>query len=158
MSKKRQILFSAGAILLLLIFAGAMLIVGRGHTVYVDSKSMDYEGQKYTPPYKVVVYVNGEQIAKLYDKERGMSTCIGQNFTMTLEITDVQGGAEKTATYNVRLPYNMDGVTINLPGLLAGLPEEAYIAEFIIIPTEPADEEVVTDEFDLPDDELEDAG
>ena len=77
MKTKRTILFRLGAVLLLLIIAGIMMVIGRGHTVYIDNKSIDYNGQTYTTPYKVVVYVDGEQVAKLRDKERGMATCIG---------------------------------------------------------------------------------
>ena len=95
MRAKRTILFRIGAILLLLIIAGIMMVIGRGHTVYIDNKSIDYNGQTYTTPYKVVVYVDGEQVAKLRDKERGMATCIGQTFKMTLEITQEKGGSEE---------------------------------------------------------------
>ena len=69
MKKKRTLLFRVGAILLLLIIAGFMMLIGRGHTVYIDNKSLEYNGQTYTTPYKVVVFVDGEQVAKLRDKE-----------------------------------------------------------------------------------------
>ena len=98
---KRTILFRIGAILLLLIIAGIMMVIGRGHTVYIDNKSIDYNGQTYTTPYKVVVYVDGEQVAKLRDKERGMATCIGQTFKMTLEITQEKGGSEEMVDVTV---------------------------------------------------------
>ena len=35
----------------------------------------------------------------------------------------------------------MDGVIINIPGYLAGLPEEAYLTEFVPVVTEEPDEE-----------------
>ena len=54
-----------------------MTIIGRGHTIYLDSKTLEYDGQTYKPAYKTVVYVDGQQVAKLYDKERGVATCIG---------------------------------------------------------------------------------
>lgn len=143
---------------LLLVIAGIMMVIGRGHTVYMDNKSLEYNGQTYTTPYKVVVYVDGEQVAKLRDKERGMATCIGQKITMTLEITQEKGGSEETRTVTIPVPYSMDGVAINLPGYLAGLPEEAYLSEFQIQveETEAETEEGVGDEipvegFDLGD-------
>ena len=37
----------------------------------------------------------------------------------------------------------MDGIIINLPAILAGLPEEAWLSEFIpAVKEEPAEEEV----------------
>ncbi len=150
MNAKRKFLFRAGAIAILLLIAGAMFIVGRGHTVFLDNKALDYNGQTYPSPYKVVVYVNGEQAAKLYDKERGKAICIGQKFTMSLEITKEKGGSMETAAVTIDLPHNMDGIIINLPALLADLPKEAYLTEFISASPEPEAEDIVTDEFSIP--------
>ena len=49
------------------------------------------------------------------------------------------------------VPYGMDGITINIPALMAGLPQDAYLSEFVIeVPdTGATDEEIVTDEFDM---------
>lgn len=157
MKMKRTSLFRAGAILLLLIIAGIMMVVGRGHTVYIDNKSLDYNGQTYSTPYKVVVFVDGEQVAKLRDKERGMATCIGQKFNMTLEITQEKGGSEETVNVALNLPHHMDGIAINLPAYLAGLPEDAYLSEFQIAveeteePSEEAPIDGAVDEFGLGD-------
>ncbi len=154
MKSKRIILFRIGAILFLLVLAGIMMVIGRGHTVYVDNKTLEYNGQTYKTPYKVVVFVDGEQVAKLYDKERGMTTCIGQKVGMTLEITQEKGGTEEVKDITISLPYNMDGIAINLPAYLAGLPEEAYLSEFQPAPDQPEEDEsdeAVTDEFGLGD-------
>ena len=131
MKNKRQFLFRLGAIVLLLAIAAVMMVVGRGHSIYLDNKALEYEGVTYEAPYKVVVFVGGEQVAKLYDNERGAAVNIGQNFEMTLEITLEKGGEEVTTTHQLKLPYDMDGVVINLPGYLADLPQEAYISEFV---------------------------
>ncbi len=157
MKMKRTFLFRAGAILLLLIIAGIMMVIGRGHTVYIDNKSLDYNGQTYSTSYKVVVFVDGEQVAKLRDKERGMATCIGQKFNMTLEITQEKGGSEETVNVALNLPHHMDGIAINLPAYLAGLPEDAYLSEFQIAveeteePSEEAPIDGAVDEFGLGD-------
>ena len=52
----------------------------------------------------------------------------------------------------MKLPYKLDGVVVNLPGLLANLPQEAIQSEFVPIVTEAssADEEVPGgDEFEM---------
>ena len=90
----------------------------------------------------------GEQVAKLYDRERGSATCIGQKFTVTLEITEKKGGSETTQTYTIPLPKNMDGIIINLPAYLAGLGEDAYLTEFIPSP----DAEIVEEDTPSGDD------
>ena len=128
--KKRTLFFRIGAIVILLAIAAVMMVIGRGHTVYFDNKKLEYNGETYDTPYKVCVYVNDERVAKLYDKERGMATWIGQNFEMTLEITQE--------------------IVINLPGFLAGLDQDAYITEFVPVATE----ETTTEDEQLPGDEF----
>ena len=151
MKSKRTFLFRALTVLVLLLIAGTMFIVGSGHTVYPDNKKIEYNGQTYPCPYKIEVFVKDESVAKLYEKERGMATCMGQKFQMILEVTQEKGDEQVLRSVTMQLPYNMDGIIINLPALLAGLPAEAYLSEFISAPVEAetVEEEVVTDEFGL---------
>ena len=53
MDKTRRILFRVAAVAILVAIAAVMMIVGRGHTVYLDNKNMEYEGESYSAPYKV---------------------------------------------------------------------------------------------------------
>lgn len=152
MKTKRAFLFRALTVLLLLIIAAVMMIIGRGHTVYLDNKTTEYNGQSYTAPYKVQVFVDDESVAKLKSKDRGMAKNIGQNFKMVLEITEEKGDEPVSMGVAMTLPYNMDGIIVNIPALLAGLPQDAYLSEFVSAPVEEvAEEEVVTDEFAIPD-------
>ena len=139
--KARRLIIRIAAVVVLVVIGIIMSIVGRGHTIYLDNKTLEYEGNTYKAPYKVTVYVDGEQLTKLYDKERGSATCLGQTFTVTLEIMESKGGSEETQTYKIPLPKNMDGIIINRPGYLAGLPEEAYLTEFIAAPEPVTDED-----------------
>lgn len=156
MKTKRRIVFSILLLLILVVIAAAMMVIGRGHTLYFDNKTIEnYNGQEYKAAHRVVVTVKGEEVAKLGARERGMSTWIGQNFKMTLEITQEKGGEPEVREISLKLPYSMDGIIVNLPAVLAGLPEEAWLSEFIPAETEaPADEEIPGegDEFGLGDD------
>lgn len=148
MNKKNTILIRVLAVLLLVVVAGVMLVIGRGHTVYFDCKDQEYNGTIYESPYKVEVSVKGERVAKLYSGERGMTTWIGQNFKMSLEITEKKGGDSVVRELDLKLPYGMDGVILNLPALLADLPEDAYLTEFIpTVVEEPDSSEGNSDEF-----------
>ena len=147
--KARRLIIRIAAVVVLVVIGIIMSIVGRGHTIYLDNKTLEYEGNTYKAPYKVTVYVDGEQLTKLYDKERGSTTCLGQTFTVTLEVMETKNGSEEMQTYKIPVPKNMDGVIINIPGYLAGLPEEAYLSEFIAAPTEDiGDDEVPGGEGD----------
>ena len=170
MNKTKTLLIRIITVVFFVALAVLMYFLGRGHTVYIDNKKLEYNGTTYDTPYKVEVYVGGERIdldlirrevyvggeriAKLYDKERGASTCIGANFSMDLVVTQEKGGSEESYTYSIKLPYDKDGLIINIPGLMAGLGEDAYMTEFIsTAPEETVDEEVVTDEFGITMDE-----
>lgn len=138
--KARKWIIRIAAIVVLIVLGVIMSIIGRGHTIYLDNKTLEYDGQTYKAPYKVTVTMDGEQLTKLYDKERGSTTCLGQTFTVTLEIMETKNGAEEVQTYKIPIPKNMDGVIINIPGYLAGLPEEAYLTEFVPVATEEPDD------------------
>ena len=142
MNAKRIWIFRIAAVALLVAIAACMMVIGRGHTIYFDNRSVDYNGQTYEAPYKVTVYVRDEQAAKLYDKERGMSTWIGQGFEMDLEVMEQKGGDEEMIHIRLDLPYNMDGIIMNLPAVLAGLPEEAWLDEFVPAAPEPEPEDL----------------
>ena len=155
MKSKRRLLICLLSVAVLIVIAAARMVIGRGHTIYVDNRSVEYNGQTYETPYKVTVYVKNEQIAKLYDSVRGMSTWIGQYFKLTLEVMEEKGGDEVLQTIQLDLPYNMDGIIVNIPAVLAGLPQEAWLTEFIPTPTKEEDEEEVPgegDEFGMTDD------
>ena len=152
MNKARRLFFRLGTVLILVAICAVMMVIGRGHTVYFDNKQLEYNGTTCECPYKIKVLVKDEQVANLKAKERGMATTIGQNFEMTLKITQAKGDDEVIETYQLKLPYNMDGIVVNLPAYLEGLPEEAWMSEFVPIATESSaeDEEVPSgDEFGM---------
>ena len=118
MNKARRLFFRLGTVLILVAICAVMMVIGRGHTVYFDNKQLEYNGTTCECPYKIKVLVKDEQVANLKAKERGMATTIGQNFEMTLKITQAKGDDEVIETYQLKLPYNMDGIVVNLPAYL----------------------------------------
>ena len=150
MKNKRQLIFRIAALAIVLVIAAAMVVIGRGHTIYFDNKTLEYNGQEYKAYHKVKVIVDGKEVAKLSERDRGMADIMGQTLTMTLEITDEKDGTPHSHKVSMGVPYNMDGIIINLPALMAGQPEEAYMSEFVIVaPEEDEEEEINTDEFDM---------
>ena len=151
---KRSLIFKIGTLAVILGIAACMFVIGRGHTDYFDNKNIEYEGKTLEAPYRAAVFVDGERVARLSPKDRGMATCIGQTFKMTVEITPEKGADAKSYDFTLKLPYSWDGIVLNLPALVEGLPEEAYQSEFFSLATEVSveeDEEIVTDEFTMGD-------
>ena len=151
---KRSLIAKICTVVVILGIAACMFVIGRGHTVYFDAKTIEYNGETLEPGYRTAVFVNGERVARLSAGDRGMATWIGQNFKCTVEVTPEKGAEAVPHEISVKLPYNMDGIVLNLPALLAGLPEDVYLSEFVSLAVESssaAEEEIVTDEFSLGD-------
>ena len=150
---KKSLIAKICTVVVILGIAACMFIIGRGHTVYFDAKAIEYNGETLTSGYRTAIFVNGERVARLSDGDRGMATWIGQNFKCTVEVTPEKGAEAVSHELTVKLPYNMDGIVLNMPALLAGAPESVYLSEFVSMAVEssPAEEEIVTDEFTLGD-------
>lgn len=152
--KKKVLLIRLIVVALCVALGAAMMVIGRGHTIYLDNKTLeDYQGQEYKSFEKVVISVKGEEDIKLAKRERDMATCLGQSFHMTLEVTEKKGDQPRVEEIDLKLPYSMDGIIVNLPALLAGLPEEAWMTEFIPAPEpEETEEPDIGDEFGMGED------
>ncbi len=133
-------LYRGCALLAVLLIAACMFVVGRGHTVYIDNKTLEYNGASYDALQRVEVYVGEERLSRLAKRERTMSTVIGQSFEMRLVNTVNKGDEPTEVTVKLSLPYGWDGIVVNVPGYLAGLPQDAWMTEFVAAP-EPVSEE-----------------
>lgn len=150
MNKGRKWAFRIGALAIVLAIAALMFVIGRGHTVYFDNRSLEYNGKTIDAPYRIDVSVDGERVAKLKEDERGMTDTMGQKFSMVVKIIEEKDGPEKTSAVTMTLPYNMDGIILNIPAMMAGLPEEAYLTEFVqTVVEEPAEEPSEGEDDDL---------
>jgi hypothetical protein len=147
MSNRRKWIFRGCAILAVLAIAALMFVIGRGHTVYIDNKTLEYNGETYNALNKVEVWVGDQRLSKLAKRERTSSTVIGQSFEMKLINTVNKGDEPTEVVVKLSLPYSWDGIVVNVPGYLAGLPQEAWMTEFVSAP------EPVTEEDELPVDE-----
>lgn len=149
MKNHKKLLVRLGVLAVVLGVAAVMLVIGRGHTVYFDNKTAEYEGTEYTAFQRVNVFVNGEQVAKLSKRDRGMATWIGQNFRMELEVTKVKGDEPVRIPVSITLPYNLDGIIVNLPELVAGLPQSVWQSEFVPVAAPAEEEEPIVTEDDM---------
>ncbi|MBQ1491027.1 MAG: hypothetical protein IIZ39_03640 [Blautia sp.] len=135
-------------VIVLIVIAAVMFRIGRGHTIYFDNKPLTAEGQTYDSWYQVEVFVEDERVAKLKAGDRGMVSVMGQDFKMVLHLK-ADADAKKTGSaVTLKLPYDMDGIILNIPALLGGAGEDVYMSEFIPAPVVEEEEEVIlTDEF-----------
>lgn len=149
----RRVLFTSGLIAILVAISVFCLIFGRGHTVYLDNKSI--EGTDYSSYASVDIYYKGEKIVNLQKAERGSITLTGQKLDVEFVVMKKKTSSEEDIKTTITLPYDMDGIVINIPAYLEGADEATYMSEFVsAVPEEDVDEEVpVTDEFGMTTDE-----
>ena len=152
MKSKSRLLIRILAVAALLGIAAWMFVIGRGHTIYFDNKDLTSGGETYKAFYKVEVLVNGETVAKLSSGDRGMVKTVGQDFKMELHITPKKKGKKVGSKVSLPVPYNMDGIILNIPALLNGAEESVYMEEFIpaVVEEDEDADVVVTDEFEMP--------
>lgn len=147
---KRTLLFRLGTVLLLIALAVLMLIIGRGHEIYLDNKTFEYEGNEYQAYYLVVAEAKGNEEQEAFKRDRVALSCMGQKIKIDFTIQDVKNGDKRTESAVISIPYSMDAVVINLPAYFAGLPQDVWMEEFVsmaITDSSSANEEVVLDEF-----------
>ena len=84
MNNKRKWIFRGCTLLVILLIAVLMFIVGRGHTVYIDNKTLEYNGESYGALQKSEVWAGGERLSKLGKRDRTMTTVIGNSFEMRI--------------------------------------------------------------------------
>ena len=141
MNNTRKWVFRGCTLLVVLAIGAVMFVIGRGHTVYIDNKTLEYNGETYEALQRSEVYVGGERLSKLAKRERTMSTVIGQSFEMKLINTASKGDEPTEVTVKLTLPYGWDGIVVNIPGYLAGLPQDAWMTEFVSAPEPESEEE-----------------
>ncbi|MBQ8111010.1 MAG: hypothetical protein IJ124_12700 [Clostridia bacterium] len=154
--KTRRLLFRVGTVALLLAVAACMMFIGRGHTLYFDNKKLEYEGTTYDAVRRINVFVNGEQVAKLSAKERGMASFTGGGLSFSIEVQREKGGDTESYDFTVNVPYGQDGTIVNLIGMIEGLPEAAWTSEFIPAPEPVEEDEDIPGEGDGLDDGMDD--
>lgn len=150
MKNTRRILFVAAFIAIIVGISVLCLIIGRGHSVYFDNKSL--EATAYESYSSVELYYQGEKVTSLGKAERAGINLTGQTCKVQFVVKKTKASTPETIDATIKLPYDMDGIVINIPAYVEGGKPEEYLSEFVslatVIGTE--DEEAPsTDEFGL---------
>lgn len=145
----RRILFTSALVVILVAISVVCFVVGRGHTVYLDNKSI--EGTDYSSYASITIVYKGEEIVTLEKTERGSIAFTGQKLDVQFKAKKTNAAMEETIDVSMDIPYNLDGIIINIPAYLSGADEDVYMSEFVPAQVEEStDEEVpVTDEFGM---------
>lgn len=149
-NKKRRILFSLLFSLIIVGICVVCFIVGRGHNVYFDNKTTDDE--KYHSYNAIDLYYKGEKVTTLAARERISISLTGQKIEVELHYRKGKNESKSEKVVTFAIPYDMDGIVINLPAYLDGADQDTYMYEFVsgAVSADSLDDEVpVTDEFGI---------
>lgn len=145
----RRILFTLIFATLILAICAVCFVVGRGHSVYFDNKTT--EDEKYRSYDAIDLYYNGEKVTTLAARERISISLTGQDLKVELHYRKAKNQPKTEAIATFKLPYDMDGIVINLPAYLEGAAEDVYLSEFVSTATTvdngAVDETFSADEF-----------
>lgn len=147
MKNKKRVLFTSLFIALLVGICVLCLIFGRGHTVYLDNKATEDGKYNYYDTIKAFDK-DGEKIASIGPRERTSMQVIGQTCVVNVEFRRTNNSPKEELNLKFKLPYNMDGIIVNLPALIEGASEDEYLSEFVsTVVIGGGEEDIQTDEY-----------
>jgi len=148
-SKTRKILAFLVFAVIIVAICVVCFIVGRGHTVYFDNKTT--EDETYHSYDAIDLYYKGEKVTTLNARERISVALTGQKLEVEIAYRKGKNDEKTNAVATFTLPYNLDGIVINLPAYIEGADESTYMSEFvslaIVEDSGTSEEPVSTDEF-----------
>ena len=143
----RRVLFTSCLVIVLIAIAIVCFIVGRGHTIYFDNKAVSGSISSYDT---IEVYYDGGKVGTLNDGDRASQTITGQKLDVKLIVKKTESSSRETLEREIELPYNMDGIVINLPAYLEGADVDTYLTEFVSQQAKEEEiEDVQVDEFGI---------
>ncbi len=107
----------------LVLLAVAMYFIGKGHTLYLDTHPVTYEGTKYPAPLQVTVRVDNLKPEDLIDNDRVAVSVMGQRHRLTIDKGD--GSAPIIRQFSI--PLSMNEAVVSVTAALAGLPDTELI-------------------------------
>ncbi len=117
-------------IVVVILLAVFLYHYGMQHTVYVDNRTIEIDGESYRALDWAMVSVDGGEEQEYSPRTRREETVMRQKHTIHVvyeddDFNEVEFDAEFT------LPVNQRQIVLSLPALLAGLDQSQYLTEFV---------------------------
>ena len=125
---RRSFILRAAAIAALAALSAALFVVGKGHTVYFDTRAATIDGAQYKAPDMTAVSIDGGEVEEMGRAERAIRLVVGARHTVLAESLS---GDDAKAERELRLPLAWSDVIISIPALLAGLPDDKVVLPYV---------------------------
>ena len=119
-----------GVIVLVILLAVFLYNYGKQHTVYIDNRTIEIDGVSYKALDWAEVSVDGGESEEYSPRTRREATVMRQKHSIHVLYEDEDFNQfEYDAEFSI--PLNETYIVLSLPALVAGLPEEQYLSEFV---------------------------
>lgn len=123
----RQRLFQAGTILIFVLLGLLFFIIGKGHTLLLDNKTVTLDGTEYAALALVEVSIDSSEPIELTRRMRDMVQVPGQRHTITVSFIDKTGN-EVTLSKKFSIKVLQDMYLLSIPAFIEGA--ENWITPF----------------------------
>ena len=120
----------------LIVLAGCLFYIGKGHTLLLDTNGVTIDGKEFRSYPSAAVSVDGKGLnSSMGRAERAMVTVSGPRHTIVIT-DDADAGKKVEKTFTI--PTFMDRVLVSIPAILGSAPAEYWITPFTPEPVEHA--------------------
>ncbi len=130
-------------IVLIIVLAIFLYFYGKQRTVYIDNWTTEIDGTSYRAEDWAIAQIDDLGGEELYPRMRIGVPLRGRTHTITITYDDKSYNEIEIPATEFRLEY--DNSLISVPALVAGLPIEKCISEFIITPAPEPEAEAAGD-------------
>ena len=117
-------------IVLVILLAVFLYHYGKQHTVYIDNRTIEIDGQSYKALDWAEVSVDGGDSQEYSPRTRREATVLRQKHSIHVVYED-EDFNQFEVDVEFKVPVNETQVVLSLPALVAGLGEDQFLTEFV---------------------------
>ncbi len=125
----RSVIARGSAVAIAVALAVFLFVIGKGHTIYLDTNLVGDEETGLRAPEYSAVTVNALEPEEMGRAERVTVTVTGGKHTVKVEPLD---GSAEPVTRVIRIPLSMRDVVVSIPAIMANAPDKDVVYPFVM--------------------------
>lgn len=132
MKINRRFYIRAIAIVLVILFAILMALIGKQHSILIDNKNIEINGQEIKALQLVEVQVDKQDSIELAKRDRVQADIQGQSFKLYVVYTD-DNWEEYELEKKIKVPFSQDMLILSIPAFIEDIEDvDSYLQPFEI--------------------------
>lgn len=125
----RRTIVRAVLLLLTALFAAWLFRIGKGHTLLLDTNTVELDGKELRSAEAISVSVNGREPEEMGRVERVIvDNLMGSSHSVVIEVIS---GEEKKIETSFTIPASVDTALLRIAAVLNGAPEKEWVVPFV---------------------------